>query len=186
MGDEKRRTRKPRPPGSGLAVVASFWLWGALLFYAPTYLSATGGWRVFLNVLGGICLAISVAGAGTELGRMFRSEALSYWGVGLLFVLLAVLLHIATLGNRLLVVWTIVARLSVLLLVSVGGSIILYGFSYLFWKSEEVPHGEQIGRVPPETVEDTKGSTIKVVVAVVVVLLNFVTAVLKLLAALRP
>jgi hypothetical protein len=136
MAKQEGKVERSAPPGGGLVVAASFWLWGALIFCAPVYLNLTSSWRTLLNVLGSIFLAVSFARAGVEFARVFRNEAFCYWGVGMLFTVPAAVLHIITVCDSLSPVWTFVARLLVLIFLSIGGAFLLYGFPYLFWKPE--------------------------------------------------
>lgn len=137
MSKQEGKVGRSTPPGVGLVVAASFWLWSALLFCAPVYLNLAGYWRTSLYVLGSIFLAISFAQAGVEFARAFKNRAFRYWGMGMLFTAPAAVLHVVTLCNSLPSAWSFVARLLVLVLLSIGGAFLLYGFPYLFWNPDE-------------------------------------------------
>ncbi len=136
MAKRERRAERSAPLGGGLVLAASFWLWGALLFCAPVYLNLASVWRTWLNVLGSVFFAVGFARAGVEFARAFENRAFCYWGLGMLFTVPAVVLHIITICNSLPVLWTFVARLVVLIFLSIGGVFLLYGFPYLFGTSE--------------------------------------------------
>ena len=64
-----KKKKKPQPPLLGFAIVASLWVWGAILFFAPYYFNISGGWKIPFNILGTIMLTISFGGALTELSK---------------------------------------------------------------------------------------------------------------------
>ncbi|MGC8788106.1 MAG: hypothetical protein ACP5Q1_11845 [Anaerolineae bacterium] len=152
MSKQKEKVKSSSPPGAGLVVAALFWLWSAVLFCAPVYLNLTGYWRTLLYVLGSIFLAISFARAGLELARAFKNRAFCYWGLGMLFTSPAAVLHVITLCNSLPFVWTFVLRLLVLVLLSIGGAFLLYGFPYLLWNPKEGVNDSDAHVASPEAI----------------------------------
>ena len=181
MTKKEGKPRRPSPPYSGFAIVASFWLWGALLFCAPTYLDISGTLPKVLTVLGWISITISLLGAGVELNKILKNEAFGYWGVSMLAILPAALVHLFVVHNQPSTAWTMLAKVLVLVLLALGGSLFLYGFSYLFWKQED-PASEQNGEASPEMTLEKQENRIKLVGAIIVAVLSLVTAILKLIA----
>jgi len=184
------RKQKPRPPFSGFAIVADFWLWGALSLCAPTYLNVAGVWIIFFNVLGSIAIIISLTGALVELGKLWKSEALSYWGASLVFLLPAVLLHVTVTYYTLLPVLATIAKIVVLVLIAVGGALFFQGVPHLVWKTEEEQKLEQAEKDSPEEAAKRKTAkhkaALKAAVSIIVILLNLTTAILKIVSELIP
>ena len=147
-----KEPKKPQPPLSGLAIVASLWLWGTILFYAPTYLDIVGGWRVPFNVLGAIALIISFGGALVELGKFWKSEALSYWGVGLVFLIPAGILFALVEFYSLSSVLETIAKVAALLLLAFSGPFFFMGVPYFFWKEKQKQFSQSEEDVPEEEV----------------------------------
>ena len=184
----KAGKRRSSRPGSGFSIVASFWLWGALFFYAPVYLGITTAWKIVFNVLGIICVSISLGGAGVELAKVWKNEALSYWGVGFLFLTPAVALHIVTARSTLSLAFGIVAKILVLILYAFSGPFFFLGVPYLFLRAREQHTDARSSRTSSEepTSEGTKKDRIKFVGALIVALLNIATAIIKFSTALSP
>lgn len=131
--DEQEKT-----PYDGLALAAAFWLWGSIAWFAPAYLGFGGVAMWVCNIVGGILMAISFGGAGMEIGKLFKSEAFEWWGVGLVFLVPAGLLHFAVWYAELSSTWAAVAKGSALLLDGFGGLFVFYGLAYLFWNGSPV------------------------------------------------
>jgi len=183
--DGKAGKRRSTRPGSGFSIVASFWLWGALFFYAPVYLGIT---TIVFNVLGIICVSISLGGAGVELAKVWKNEALSYWGVGFLFLTPAVALHIVTARSTFSLAFGIVAKILVLILCAFSGPFFFLGVPYLFLPAREQHTDARSSRTSSEepTSEGTKKDRIKFVGALIVALLSIATAIIKFSTALSP
>jgi hypothetical protein len=184
-------TKKQSGPGLGLATVAMMWLWGAILFYAPNYVGATGVVAVVLNCLGWLLVAFSFAGAGIELGKMLKTKATEYWGIGLFFLVPAGVLHY-WLSGKALAFWTVLGRSLVLFLAALGGGFLISGFPFSFHRPDEAKPAQSIdtaqlaktdGPVPPlPSRSHSAEERAKLIGALVVVVLNIITAILKLMA----
>ena len=173
-------------PYENFGVFASFWLWGLLLFVAPNYLSIIGGWKIVFIVLGFIAIIISFTGMCFEFAKLFQNKGLEYLATFVLFALPALIIHLALTHNYLKKpVISIIAKIAVLLLVSVGGAVFLVGIPYLFWmpKSEqEFMQAEKSSVKEASKSEMTKGkTTLKAIATIVIILLNLATAIIKLI-----
>jgi hypothetical protein len=184
--------KKPSPPTSGLAIAGGIWVWGAMVFYAPTYFGiAPGVGRVVSNVLGTLLIAVSLAGALIELSKLWRNEALSYWGAGLVFLLPA-------LGLQLVIIYRpptryaleIAAKAGVYILVFFGAPFLFLGIPYLFWKPDkkETTQEEPVSTSEMKTSRGEKRGkeTLKTMIALFIVLLNLTTAIIKFVTAVIP
>ena len=185
-----KEPKKPQPPLSGLAIVASLWLWGAILFYAPTYLGIVGGWRVPFNVLGAIALIISFGGALVELGKFWKSEALSYWGVGLVFLIPAGILFALVKFYSLPSVLETITKAAALLLLAFSGPFFFMGVPYFFWKEKQ----EQFSQSEEEVSEEEavaqnlarRKARFTTIASIIIAFLSLATAVAKLVLEVLP
>jgi hypothetical protein len=194
MEDQKtqkpEKPKKPRPPLSGLAIVASLWLWGTILFYIPTYLNIVGGWRIPFNVLGAIALIISFGGALLELGKFWKSEALSYWGVGIIFLIPAIIFLVLVKLYPLAPLWETLAKIAALVLLAFSGPLFFMGIPYFFWKApqgQEPKHAEETSAQEASAQEmaqrEAKFTTIA---SIIIALLSLATALVKLVSEVIP
>ena len=95
-------SKKPSPPGSGLAIAGIIWVWGAMAFLGPAYFSVgPGAGKTIFNIFGIILITVSCVGALMEFSKLWRNEALSYWSVGLLFLIPALAIHFGASSNSL-------------------------------------------------------------------------------------
>ena len=124
MSDEDER-----PKHDGFALAASFAVWGATLWMAPSYVEISGVLLAVCYVVGGLCVAISFCGAFIELERYVGSEAFGWWGVGGFFLILAVLLHLAAVSLSLTSSLETVAKVTALLLLMGGVPFLFYGIA---------------------------------------------------------
>ena len=129
MAVEDQRDSDNEPPLLGLAIAVALWWTAILFFYAPTYLHVHGNWAVALRAAGAIALVISLGGAGFELAKIWKTQALESWGVALVFLTPAALLHLLRLSSP----WELIIRSLVLLLLAFGGTFVFWGFAYLIW-----------------------------------------------------
>lgn len=161
---EMQRTKEKRaqPPLGGVAVAGMFWLWGVLAFYTPAYLGIGG--RGFAIALGTAFIAIGFAGAFTELSKLQKNEAWGYWGASLVFLVPAAVLHTVVSYQSLNSTAEIVARTSVLCLVSVGGAMFLYGIAHFFWLSPQSSTAPGTTREPiqPQTIASVVGAALTI------------------------
>lgn len=180
--------KKPGPPTLGLAVVADLWLWGALLLYAPSYLGIPSGWEILFYIAGFIALIISFAGALTELGKLWQSEGLSYWGVSLVFLIPAVALYLSVEYQRITGTLSVVAKIAALLLMALGGPMFFQGIPYLFWK--KIGGAQKSESAPDSQDRESKSEKLKtnleVVANVIVALLALTTAIVTLIERIVP
>lgn len=132
--------------------MADLWLFGALLLAAPAYLQVNSGWEWPMYLLGFGALTLSFAGALTELGKLLKSEGLNYWGVGLVFLIPAVVLYLAAERHSVSSTVATPAKAGVLLLVALGGAMFFQGIPYFFWNKDGAsPKG--VDAHPAATVE---------------------------------
>lgn len=185
----KETQKKPSPPTLGFAVVADLLLWGALLLYAPTYFTVTSGWRFAFYIPGFILLLISFVGALIELGKIWKSEGLSYWGVSLVFLIPAVALFLAVERNIITGTLRTVAKIGFLILISIGGPLFFHGIPYFFWKDEV---DIQSTGISPTSDQETQHKSrklktnLEVVANIVIALLALATAIVTLVEKILP
>jgi len=187
---EPVRRKKPRPPLSGLAIVASLWLWGAIFLYAPTYLDVVGSGRVPFHIVGAIALVISFAGALVELGRFWKNEGLSYWGAALVFLIPAGVLFALIQYHALSGTVGTIARVAALLLLALGGPLFFTGVPYFFWKEEQEKASQAAEGIPGEkTIEQMlarREARFTTIASIIVALLSLATAVVKIVFEFLP
>jgi hypothetical protein len=179
---------KGSTPTSGIAVAACIWFWAAMAFYAPTYFGlASGALTASINIVGAVLLTVSISGALLELSKLWKRDALSYWGTGVVFLLPALGLHLATVNNppahKAL---EIPMRIGVYAFLAIGSPFIFMGLSHLSRKTGAVDteQGQKASAdTGPAKPRRTRGETARTVLGFIVVLLNLVTAIIKLVAA---
>lgn len=133
-----------KSPYEGLAFAAALWLWGSIVWFAPGYIGFGGAGLWVCNIFGGILIAISFAGAGLEIGKLFKSEAFEWWGVGMVFLVPAALLHFAVWYAELGLFWEAIAKSVALFLDALGGTFVFFGLAYLFWHGPPVEVAEDM------------------------------------------
>lgn len=193
MEDQKtqkpEKPKKPQPPLSGLAIVASLWLWGAILLYAPNYLNIVGGWRVPFNVLGAIALIFSFGGALIELSNYWKSEALGYWGVGIIFLIPAIIFFVLVRLYPLAPLWETLAKIAALLLLAFSGPFFFMGIPHFFWKTpqgQELKHTEEAPAQEAAAKAAQREARFNTIASIIIALLAFATAVVKLASEMIP
>jgi hypothetical protein len=184
MEQRPSANKKPGPPTLGLAIVADFWLWGALLLLAPSYFTITSGWRVPFLVLGFISLTISFGGALLEIGKLRKSEGLSYWGVSLVFLVPAAALFLSVRYGAITGALAIASKIAVLLLAAIGGPLFFQGLPYFFWKTPApTPPPEQPAPPSPSQIASAaakRKTSLEIIANVIVALLALATAIVAL------
>ena len=188
----RTRPKKPSPPTSNLALTGAIWVWGAMAFYAPTYFKiAPGRWQVPFNILGAILVLVSLVGALIELSNLWNTEALSYWGAGLVFLLPAM-------GLQLLIIYhppaaqalEIAAKIGIYVLLFFGVPFLFLGIPHIFWKPDSERKAQKANESTSEQQADEKKEkgkgTIKTIIAVLIVLLNLTTAIIKFVTTVIP
>lgn len=119
-------------PNSGLAVAALFAILGAALWIAPDYVGFSGWLQGACYVAGGVSIALSFCGTFLELEEITDSTAYGWWGVGGFFLVLGVLLHMATSVFALAVVLDMLVRSIALLMAVIGGPMFFLGILSAF------------------------------------------------------
>ena len=189
-GKFKQSEKKPEPPTLGLAVVADLWLLGALLLFAPNQLDIISGWQILFYVLGGVALVISFGGALIELGKLWKTEALSYWGVGIFLLIPAGALYIVV-GRQLITgALGVTAKVFALVLTVIGGGMFFHGIPYLFWKQDSKT------KQPPSDSTDTpvtsyekkakRKGNFEAIASIIVAMLSLATAAVTIVWKLSP
>jgi len=151
-------------------------LWGALLLYAPVYLGIIGIWRAPFNILFG--------GAVIELGKLRKNEGVKYWGISLVFLLPALLLHLGVTFAYLVSPWDTVAKIAVLILMAIGGPLLFLGLPYMFWKPSS-----NVSEFSPQQLAEQKEAKRKIeinaIVSEIIALLSLLTAIVKFVADIK-
>jgi hypothetical protein len=91
--EEEAADKKSDPEGVALAV--TFLIAAALCTQAPSFFDADGWQRTTWNLVGAALALVGVAGMAVEVGRMSTAEAISDFGFGITFLLLATALALA-------------------------------------------------------------------------------------------
>lgn len=181
------KPKKPSPPTIGLAVVADLWLWGAIFLFIPNYFGIISGWQYLFTILGYIALIISFAGALTELGKLWKSEGLGYWGASLVFLIPSVSLYFAVEYQRIIGSMVLVAKIGAILLMIIGGPLFFHGIPYFFWKKDT---GAQEAEPPnsKNTIvkKDSRKINLEAMANIIVALLALATAVVTLVEKIAP
>jgi len=187
MADKIVQPKKPSPPTIGLAVVADLWLWGALLIYIPYYFGIISGWQYVFSVLGFIALIISFGGALVELGKLWKSEGLGYWGASLIFLIPSVALFFAIKFQRITGTMSIAAKIGALLLMAIGGPLFFQGIPYLFWKKDADKQKVEITPSANQSISTkSRKFNFEVMANIIVALLALATAVVTLVNKIVP
>jgi hypothetical protein len=176
--------QKPSPPLERMSAWAMMWLWGALLLYTPIYLNVTGTWQAPFNVLGLIAIIISFGGAVIELGKLRKNDGFKYWGVSLVFLLPALLLHLGVAFRYIVPPWDTVAKIAVLILIAIGGPLLFLGLPYMFWKPTQ-----NVAEISPQQLAEQKEAKrktdINTIVSAIIALLSLLTAIVKFVADIK-
>lgn len=172
------KNKKNSPPLQGLAIASMFLIWGGLTFYLPTYLEIHN--PVVFNTIGFLLLGFSLIFSLMEISSIWKNEAYSYWGVSLVFILPAVLLHFLTVYYEIVGVWNFIIRVGVSVLFFAGTPFIPFGFSYLVWRPENENKKEEELSKEEKTKNTT--NTIQLVISLIITLLTLVTAIVQLLS----
>lgn len=175
--NKNKKVKKENPPFLGLAIAVMFWMWGILLFYIPTYLNLSD--NLIFNILGFLSMTISFAGAFVEMSNLRKNEAYSYWGVSLVFLIPAILLHLAIdyydISNPL----STVIKIILLILLFIGFPFIPIGFAYLFEKPKDEKKSSELS--PKEKAEE-RSKKIQLSASIIITILSLSTAIIQLIA----
>ena len=181
----KLPTPKPRPPTLGLSTAAGLWLLGSVILYAPSYLGITSGWQILFIVVGLLVLVVSFAGAVTELGKLWNSQGLTYWGASLVFFLPAFLLHLAVTYQSISGAFAIVAKVGVLVFIVVGGGLFFQGMPFFFWKQDSSQKPKVVQPADSPDAQSEKAAKFKtnleIIASIIVALLSVATATVTLI-----
>lgn len=79
----------------GVALAVSAAVWGGLFWIIPSDIGFSGPLMWFCYVAGAVCIAVSFGGALMEMENLTGHEAFGWLGVGALFLVGAILLHLA-------------------------------------------------------------------------------------------
>lgn len=184
---KKVKPKKPSPPTIGLAVVADLWLWGALFLFIPNYFGIFSGWQYLFIIPGFIFLIISFAGALTELGKLWKSEGLGYWGASLVFLIPSIALYFAVKFQRITGDMVLVAKIGAILLLTIGGPFFFHGIPYFFWKKDtEVQETESTTSTHMNVNKEVRKSNLKAIANIIVALLALATAAINLVDKIMP
>ncbi len=182
------KPKKPSPSTMGLAVVADLWLWGAIFLYTPNYFGITSGWQYLITILGYIALIISFAGALTELGKLWKSEGLGYWGASLVFLIPSISLYFAVKFQRITGTMANVAKIGAIILMMIGGPLFFHGIPYLFWKKDT--EGQEITQsttfMDKVSNKESRKFNLEAMANIIVALLALATAIVTLVEKIAP
>ena len=165
-----------KPPTVNLAAATGLWLWGALALITPSYVGIGAPWGWGLYALGMVFLVISFAGALMELGKLFRSEGLSYWGVSLVFLIPAAVLYLLDHQHSVSGAMGAVVRFGAVVLAAFGGFLVILGVPYLTWAEDQPSHVLAAG-AESEARALAAAKTVKAAASALVALLALATAV---------
>jgi len=171
-----------KPPLLGLSIVAMFLIWGGLAFYIPVYLGINTH-IIFFNIIGFICLTISLAGSLIEISNIWKNEAYSYWGVSLVFILPAILLHLSVYYYEINEFWSIFIKVAVIVLLFIGTPFIPMGFSYLLWKRNDENTDER--EISGEERVTNSTNKIQLISSLIIAILTLATAIVQLVSQLN-
>lgn len=137
-----------------------------------------------------VALALSLIGALMELGKLWSSQGLGYWGVGLGLLVPAIALFFAVERDLIADILVVPAKVAFLLLSGLGGAFIFHGVPHFFWQREpdtdrasvRTPeHASELGQEEPKR---SKEALIRVAASIIVALLSLATAVVTLITKL--
>lgn len=178
MKEKAIKKQKENPPLLGLATVAFFLIWGALFFYIPTYLGIDDKVAVLIfRVLGFIAIIISFVGSFIEISQLWKNEAFSYWGVSLVFVIPAVLLHFSIDYYDVSNPWAYVIKIFVLIFLFSGLPFVPFGFAHLLYKPQK---NEKL--VSEEEKADQTSKKVQLIASFIVAILSLITAIIQLVS----
>lgn len=173
-----KKNKSEKPPLIGLSVVATFLIWGGIAFYIPAYVDINN--TIIFNIIGFTFLTISLGGSLIEISNIWKNEAYSYWGVSLVFLLPAILLHLSINYYEIIGFWSGVIKIAVIILLIIGTPFIPMGLSYLLWKRKDKNIGER--EISEE--ERVKNSTnkIQLITSLIIAILTLTTAIVQLVS----
>lgn len=100
--------------------------------YAPIFLNLSGPAQVVITIIGVIGISIAFAGALQELATLWKSEALSWFGIGLLPLVPAIILNVVVVFGEAVFFWTTLAKVGILALYAFAGPWFFYGIAAFF------------------------------------------------------
>lgn len=173
-----KKDKREKPPLIGLSIVAMFLIWGGIAFYIPVYFGINNA--IIFTIIGFICLTISLGGSLIEISNIWKNEAYSYWGVSLVFLLPAILLHLSIYYYEIIGFWSVIIKVAVIGLLVVGTPFIPMGFSYFLWKRKDKNIDER--EISEE--ERVKNSTnkIQLITSLIIAFLTLATAIVQLVS----
>jgi len=181
------QSKKPDPPTIGLSIVADLWLWGILFLFVPSYFNIVSRWQYVFIVLGFLSLIISFAGALTELGKLWQSEGLTYWGVSLVFLIPSVALFLAVENQRISESFIVASKISALILLAIGGPLFFQGIPYFFWKEGVNDKNNNLTDADIQIKKSqTRKVNLEIIANVFVALLALATAIVTLIDKITP
>ena len=163
------------PRYQGIAIAAGFWWCGVVAWSAPVYIGLDGLSKWVLNVVGAGLIVIAFAAAVLELGNLWKNEAFTYWGLGLLALIPAGLLHALAWLVDVPSPWMGVVKGCALFLDALGGFVFLFGVAY--WGTPRRP--EDADEQPPEEEAEVRQKRQELFWSAAVLLVTIVTAILK-------
>ena len=121
----------------GVALAVSAAAWGALFWIIPSDVGFSGSLMWFCYVAGAVCIAVSFGGALMEMENLTGHEAFGWLGVGALFLVAAILLHLANIMFSFAGFWEVATKLLAYGFDMLGIPFILFGVSAMTSKPPE-------------------------------------------------
>ncbi|MGM0803503.1 MAG: hypothetical protein ACQET8_02095 [Bacillota bacterium] len=173
MVEKAKQQEKDNPLLMGLASAGILWWIGTIVLYAPKYMELKTSWP--FDIIGYIFITISFVGACLEVGKIWKNKAFEYWGVSLVFLIPALLLHIIV--DKVNIVPIVLVKSLILFLIMIGGPFILLGVPYLFErKKESVYEGDD-----EITIEENRKKKFELSLSLIIAFLSFITAIIKII-----
>lgn len=157
-------------------IAAWFLVVGITFFYTPIYIGLHGFLGSFINFLGWVAIIISLVGSFVELSNIFKNDGLSHFGVSLVFLIPAALLHIfqeRSLTNQ---IGIIILKIIIICFLLLGTGLLLYGISFLLENDKDKILSENLLR---EKKNITKKPLLEHGLSIVVAILGLITAIIQ-------
>ncbi|MBM7837871.1 glucan phosphoethanolaminetransferase (alkaline phosphatase superfamily) [Alkalihalobacillus xiaoxiensis] len=176
------KNKKENPPLFGFSIVVTFLLWGILAFYAPIYLDIDReGILLTFRIVGFVLIFMSLIGSLIEISNLIKSEAFSYWGVSLVFIVPAVLLDFFINHYEVLSSWEFLIRIFIIVLFFIGLPFIPVGFVYLL--NGGMKENRKITN--EEEKEEQKSRKLQLAISLIVAIISLLTAIIQLFFSLN-
>jgi hypothetical protein len=182
---------KSEPKFSGLAIAGAFWWWAIVCAVCPTYYGIDTWPKFIFYGLTVISLFVTIVLAFFDLAGLLDMEPLKSWGFGIAFLFLSAAFFVFERQITNYQVFSTFIKFMTLLLASIGGALVSWGFSDIQPRSKPTNNDktDPVSSPPTDSSQESArtpaNKTIDTAKTVTVALLTLATAIVSLIRAIR-